>query len=228
MDYIARPSSLESDPIEVPCLCTEDYDGKSFLEYPERRGISLPDLLMCDIFPQASQMVDFVQTWLFFGLLSAVLERTVTIAKYTRIDSSGNLLIDTTLPDDLRVWVDHLKSQPQKSLQDSERRISEYFYMAFRVLAALAKMTEVEPIPGLPYLREEADRAEDFHGILPPTVDLSIRLLLDTISSVPELPSRILLDLPTQWSSNSFLRNKLRDARDCPHMIAQLKLPLLC
>ena len=229
MDHIARPSRPENDPIQVPCLGTEEYDGRPFLTYPERRGISSSDLLMCDISVRSPQMVGFVQTWLFFGLLSAVLERTVTIAEYTRTDSSGNLLINTTgLADDLGTWVDLLKSRPQQSLLDIERRISEYFYMAFRVLAALERMTEVEPSPGSYHLKEEKDRAEDFHGILPPTVDLSIRLLIDTISSAPRLPGRILLDLPFQWNSNGLLRNNLRDAGYCPHMIAQLRLPLLC
>ena len=231
MDHIPQPSSVGSDqaPIEVPCLCTEEYDGYSFLEFPERRGISLSDLLLCDIEVQASHMVIFVQAWLFFGLLSAVLERVVTIEEYTQIDSSGNLLIDTScLLHDLGAWVVHLKHQPPSSRQDIERRISEYMHMAFRVLAALEKMTEVEEEPGLYYLREKSDRAEDFQGILPPTVDISIKLLLDAITSAPRIPNLILLDLPNQWSSNRFLRNKLRDAGYCPHIIAQMKLPLLC
>ena len=231
MDHIKRPSDVESDqgPIEVPCLCTQDYEGYTFLEYPERRGISLPDLILCDIEVRASYMVDFVQTWLFFGLLSAVLEREVTIAEYTRTDSSGILLIDTScLLHDLGEWVVYLKHQSRSSCQEIERRISHYMHMSFRVLAALEKMTEVEEEPGLFYLREKSDRAEDFQGILPPTVDISIKLLLDAITSAPRIPNLILLDLPNQWSSNRFLRMKLRDAGYCPHIIAQMKLPLLC
>lgn len=77
MELLLLPHSPTSQRDKVPYVCSERYDGLSFLGYPERKGYSkfaqIPEYFEAYESLQPTPVAEqqsFFQTWLFFGLLS--------------------------------------------------------------------------------------------------------------------------------------------------------------
>ena len=72
MDHL--PSFKYADPIRVPYVCEQAFQG-SFFDYPDRRGWDKEKLLHRDLqVRSAQQVLSFFQEWLYFGLLRFLLE----------------------------------------------------------------------------------------------------------------------------------------------------------
>jgi hypothetical protein len=67
MEHFASPEGTE--PIDVPHVGTEDYDGSDFFGYPQRKGWSQNQLMGDQNFGNSSskEVEAFFQTWLYFG-----------------------------------------------------------------------------------------------------------------------------------------------------------------
>ncbi|KAF2453999.1 hypothetical protein BDY21DRAFT_354774 [Lineolata rhizophorae] len=99
-------------PIIVPYLLLEDfaYDNEDFHAYPERCGWDFDVWLKHDAMRQgidinawlrdgpkkAEELPAFLQSWLFFGLLSACLKTSVDTNDFVRLDESSGSKVITT------------------------------------------------------------------------------------------------------------------------------------
>ena len=88
------PVSKPFGPIRVPYLGDRDYDGLDFATYPARRGFDIERILE-GVFQDADDTASFLQTWLFFGLLNAVLGVTAETSDFVRTDEDGTRSMTT-------------------------------------------------------------------------------------------------------------------------------------
>lgn len=98
MDHLPRPKNpaFHSD-LTTPYLCTEFYDDGPFETYPDRHGWSIRlynteiEFLHHDEIPTKHEVGAFLQTWLYFGLISTTLgvSSVQTQSKFVRFDHKG-------------------------------------------------------------------------------------------------------------------------------------------
>ena len=128
MEHMALPSHPIHAPVEVPLFCSKEYDGKSFLGYPEREGwqrsvdyLSQSPGALGSVDP--SRLTDFLQRWLFFGLLESFLGGEVRREDFSvcKQEPSRIIICTTALNGHLR----RFKKQEKLRTQDSEARYRE-------------------------------------------------------------------------------------------------------
>src|SRR5271168_292230 len=99
--------------IKVPYICTEPYDHDGdWKDYPDKKGISLENIRFHMFWKYPSDSISpFLQSWLFFGLLRAILQcdnKTVN-EDFKYVDATGQVLITTrALPTYLQKWREDL------------------------------------------------------------------------------------------------------------------------
>ncbi|KAK5465511.1 hypothetical protein LTS15_002074 [Exophiala xenobiotica] len=108
MDHLPTPHSL--DLIEIPYLCTEEYDGGDFFAYPRRKHLDEECMRVRGQFnghPQA-EIEAFLQTWLFYGTLHEVFRAArldVNLKDFVRLnDAKRQVLTTAKLPDLVKTW----------------------------------------------------------------------------------------------------------------------------
>ncbi|KAK8040150.1 Het domain-containing protein [Apiospora rasikravindrae] len=96
MDHLPLPHYPTSISIApVPLLATVAYDGKDFRAYPARNGWTITgshaslSIKHNGLDVSTSEAGSMLQTWLFFGLLSAVTGEPCDIQTFTRVDALG-------------------------------------------------------------------------------------------------------------------------------------------
>jgi hypothetical protein len=158
MDFLPTPQN-SSGIILVSDLGGNDYDGKSFEDYGLRCGWDVHKLrhgdvegarLNSDALPDSVlQAKQFLQTWLFFGTLSTLLNRTVMRSEYTVLveepdGTKKSFITNKNLLSQLADWASTLTSVPRnEQLEQQEilvnslnlgtlvlRDISEYWKRA--------------------------------------------------------------------------------------------------
>ena len=84
MDYFTLPRNPTHDLIEVPFLCTENYDGGEFFTYPLRQGWRPRSAWDWQrVFNDRSGEISrFFQTWLLFGTMEAVFEWPISVFEF--------------------------------------------------------------------------------------------------------------------------------------------------
>lgn len=108
-------------PIEVPYLCKEPYDGTDFHGYPQRNGYGW--LLSGGLSKPANwrqltaDFLPFLQNWLYFGLLEAMLGIPLQIQDF--LYASGGLVFVTikALPRYLKASQNRLKRMAVEDLK---------------------------------------------------------------------------------------------------------------
>ena len=81
MDIVPAPEGTSIPPIDVPFVATAIYEPTTkFSEFPELCGYAKYGDLNLDQ-PQ-EQVASFIQSWLYFGLLSAVLKSSIEQSKF--------------------------------------------------------------------------------------------------------------------------------------------------
>jgi hypothetical protein len=139
MDFLPTPQN-SSGIVLVPDLGGNDYDGKSFKDYGLRCGWDVQKLRHGDVEgarlnadalqDSVLQAKQFLQTWLFFGTLSALLDRTVMRSEYTVLveepDGTKKSFITTkNLLSQLADWASTLISVPRdKQLEQQETLVN--------------------------------------------------------------------------------------------------------
>ncbi|KAL8798065.1 MAG: hypothetical protein Q9182_006989 [Xanthomendoza sp. 2 TL-2023] len=156
MEHLLLPRDVaDHGPSLVPYACREEYDGGPFLTYPTRLGPSntfaLETQLDYDIIgrvPQAScaELESFVQTWIFFGLLTEVLgdffvpSQYVTAASAVDLDESHEQVLNTReLVPAVKKWM----QQVQKSADTKEEKRSQYEHIATCLQLAFTTLNAV-------------------------------------------------------------------------------------
>jgi hypothetical protein len=84
------PVKKPHDPVFVPYVGDREYDGLEFSSYPSRRGYDIDRLLQGDFQGSSpEEIAAFLQVWLWFGLIHAVLQVQVDSARFIRTDEAG-------------------------------------------------------------------------------------------------------------------------------------------
>jgi hypothetical protein len=133
-----------SDPVyplpTVPLLCHEEFDGLEFSSYPARRGWEVARLL-CGDFGEKSpdETVAFLQTWLYFGVLSEIIgpSNRVKMCDFSKEGGDGRKYVTTIqLLRYLEQWVVFVESR-------SEKDLGEYFWKVGECLRNLCGMCDI-------------------------------------------------------------------------------------
>jgi hypothetical protein len=103
MQHLPLPKNSSIGTIDIPLLSRVQYDGASFAEYPARQGWSTPRVGR----PQRATTVsataslssdncdEFLQTWLYFGLLHDYLAISPSLGLFETISVTGDRLLTT-------------------------------------------------------------------------------------------------------------------------------------
>lgn len=104
------------EPIDILYLGGKEYDGHSFVEYPERQCWHVNNLLQGDLQGRTTiEAAQFFQTWLYFGMLHEALSSNegerVQLADFVRIDerSKQNFITTKRLPQLMESWQHRIK-----------------------------------------------------------------------------------------------------------------------
>jgi hypothetical protein len=108
MEHLRTPEGAE--PIDVPYVGTEEYDGREFMSYPKRLKWTDYQLVGGENFGNRSpdKIEAFFQTWLYFGCLISVFADVglkVTTKDFIRETSTGEKYVTTgALPKLIEEW----------------------------------------------------------------------------------------------------------------------------
>lgn len=108
MDHLpALASRISQEQETVPYVCTKAYDEGPFLTYPIREGkpqalpaLSVPGNLHFWQYEQhhptpKQELEAFLQTWLFFGLVSEILGTLCRSEDFVRTKDNGKKILST-------------------------------------------------------------------------------------------------------------------------------------
>lgn len=124
MDHLPYPKYAFLPPIEIPYICStlDDFDGFDFLEYPIRRGWSRPAQSLEWTDCSLNEVVQRAQSWLYFGLLHAILGDVYRKEAFIRSKSNGHFFLDTRcLKEHLASWASFTH---RKDLKESAQKRS--------------------------------------------------------------------------------------------------------
>ncbi|KAI1749454.1 hypothetical protein F4782DRAFT_303906 [Xylaria castorea] len=88
MDHVKLPRNPTRSLPSVPIYARQEYDGGPFLDYLDRIGWSEQELVGWFSPRTSDELHDVLQTWTYFGLLSTILGRRVSIAQFTKVSES--------------------------------------------------------------------------------------------------------------------------------------------
>jgi len=165
MDHIRLPENPVHPPIEVPYLCTEEFDGGPFHLYPYLKGWSERDVFYranwtrrppfdSDAFPDrrpVGEAMSFLQNWLFFGLLVTVFGPDLDIRDFVRRNEDGHEVVTTIpLPAFSAALVERekqLKAAEELAvmMQGRQRQLDTCLRLAHEVFGYICHDTSLEP-----------------------------------------------------------------------------------
>jgi hypothetical protein len=126
MDHL--PHLRFSNPIEVPYLCTEEYDGGPLQTYPQRKGWSN--------LANPETRLGYLQTWLFFD---TVFGDTISTTMFTRRgqDSDRTVIGTRTLPKTTSNWINAQRALEQTTRDDRRKRTRDALVFVARCRHAM-------------------------------------------------------------------------------------------
>ncbi|KAF2815155.1 uncharacterized protein BDZ99DRAFT_494992 [Mytilinidion resinicola] len=83
MDHLPSPLSSSVQPIEIPLVAKISYDGE-FSSIPQRYGFFTEDEDVLDLSIPPLEFASFLQSWLWFGVVSTFAERRVYPDEFSR------------------------------------------------------------------------------------------------------------------------------------------------
>jgi len=133
MDHLPLPSNPTLN-LEIPYLCTEDFDGGPFATYGTRSGwtwSSVPGPMEFKRNGEAAspdQLASFLQTWLYFGLLSETLGgwSSDVQKKFTAEGQSGQKRLSTECLEQIVVDWSGLLTRPDTTQEDLEKALDRF------------------------------------------------------------------------------------------------------
>jgi hypothetical protein len=102
MDHLLQYQTSDRPSIEVPYVCRHPYDDGTFAEYPRRQGVQRY-ITRLDLHLSNEEINSFLQTWLFFGLLSEIFEDFVA-DDFIRSSPTRSLVTTELLPQYTQRW----------------------------------------------------------------------------------------------------------------------------
>ena len=210
MDHYA-PISNPHRPVRVPYLGGQ-YDDLDFAGYPSRHNWDIDRLREGD-FQGASRRdaAQFLQTWLYFGLLHEVLDMPIAAADFFRPDGPQEYVITTAkLADYLRSWKLRSEQLSPGAREVHNDRVVEGFNSSYYVW------------------RGFVDRERD-HGNpnpIPPEIELSIQILATTLEHCANVAFDVpVAALPWRLARNPWLTRRMIGDGWCPTVIEQIWNP---
>jgi hypothetical protein len=128
MEHLDLPRNPVHPPIEIPYVCKEPYDGGPFLEYLERKGWDREDVVDSRARGRSAEDVQsLLQTWFFFGLLSAVFGACFDQNSFIVGGSNGQECVSTLqLPGLMAECIEQESTLDRRTRREHEYRFSEY------------------------------------------------------------------------------------------------------
>ena len=207
MDHFP-PVSNPHNPVEVPYLGGE-YDEKDFEGYPARQSLDLRKLQEGDCQGQSmAAIARFLQTWLYFGMMQAVLGIKISVADFVRVGDSYKRSVTTQR---LRKYLQEWKSQVvQEKTPNSDDSLIPRNQSALKCLACAHSFWIS--------LGEEQR-----HMFIGREIGLSIHILASTLehalTSICDIP---VIDTPWRLMPNAFLTQRMLDYGWCPNVVEQI------
>lgn len=104
MEHIHCPRNTKVSRLRIPFAGPHTFDGGDFLTYPERNQWKIKytvqelDFTHRGVQPQAEQVFNFVQQWLYFGLLREVVGDTLTLSALESLveEHDGGLFLNSS------------------------------------------------------------------------------------------------------------------------------------
>ena len=203
-------------PIVIAFVCKEEYDGGDFSSYPTRRNWKV------DLWPRTfkyyskkdlDEIPSFLQTWLFFGILSTVTRQRIPVKDFTR-ENGGKRYITTAA---LQRYVEAWKGR-DGVLSGSEKEARWTV-----VTAAIAKSTDI--VESLKAYFEEENQCPSFASALMEVL-FGIDMLLYSL-----LHAKIRIFRGEQWfgtsiQHNPLLRLRMIQAGWCPFAVSLMERDL--
>ena len=165
MDHIRLPKSPVHPPIQVPYLCTEKYDGGSFLTYPHRKGWSEQDIYYRPNWTgqhpydvensllrrrPLAEAASFLQNWLSFGLLATVFGPELD--DFVRHEKDGQDYVTTgSLPATAADLVERekglrLDGRSVILMEERQQHLDQCLKLAHEVLRFICIATTIDPV----------------------------------------------------------------------------------
>jgi hypothetical protein len=212
MDHLQYPSN-GLPPLEIPFLCEEEYDGFGLQDYPERKGYK-KDEITSGNWPQdrLGEAASFLQSWLYFGLMTVVFGIPVPLNDFTRLNSDGRKVITTKLlPKYLMEWHTRFSKLPQDDKRDYLNAIDKYIEMPtnFTIGRDIAP-----PSSNIPTVSLSIDILRE--ALLAARLSLS-RQIGDDVSSQEQWAE------PMEYDSNAFLEKRMLDRGWCLNEIGRIR-----
>jgi hypothetical protein len=206
--------------IMVPYICTEPYDHNGdWMDYPDKKGISLENIRFRMFYKYPPERIPpFLQNWLFFGLLRAVLQCDNRKANedFKYVDATGQVSITTrALPTYLQKWREDLAALSPEDRRDTFSRNFAIFKEASGLVYFLSEYPSTASLELLPF------------PIISREISLSFALLGDALETAMRSfmteaeyqKSEIAQISPSFWSTGSFLLEKMEEEGWCPFII---------
>ena len=217
MDHI--PSFGASAPIEVPYLGGEIYDGLEFQGYPERKGWDTANIIECTFDGRSyEEAASFLQTWLYFGLVSSVIPMTVNMSDFIHTTKAGRSIITTKcLPRYIHSWHEHAKECSSEQRLEQHTLINRILEHAWR---AIITHCDISP-------REQENTTPSFAPLesqwpLSPEIALSIMVLADSLGMATFSIYETALS-NASWGISQLLVERMLDAGWCPNVMSIMR-----
>lgn len=204
MDHL--PHGAGSEPIRVPYICRDMYDGGDFGTFPQRCGWTVDELQLKRLkkLPK-DEAAAFLQSWLYFGFLSHVfkpLHLDFDPFDFVREDETGRRLVTTRrLPEYVLKWgVMESQRTPDQQLERFNHLKSGFTLLHRFTICYCHKDTSQWP--------------------LEPEICLSIIILADTLMKAAfEILKR---PFNIEWGVSEFLVEKMKRSGWCIRAISTM------
>jgi hypothetical protein len=209
MDHLQVVKDPAFPPIEVPYLCTEEYDGLEWESYPERQGWHMNHLVNADFSGKPTkETAAMLQTWLYFGVLQETLRITIDMKDWVCENERGQRVINSTsLPQRLEDWENSVLSLPKESAQK-------------RMVATVLCLEKATEMVNIAFVHDE-------RWPLCPEVTLSIKVLLDALTLMDTIlayhPENFKKHIMREWYPDHLLKSRLSGPSWCPNEVARVE-----
>ena len=160
MDHVRLPKDPAGPSIQVPYLCAEEYPGVSFHVYPAFKKWTLADIFYRPQWTREAPFGDdqtfdrrpiaeatsFLQSWLFFGLVTTILGPNVSVQDFIAQNASGTAVITTRkLPEYIRALEERDKDVIEVQMAFRRDNADQCITTAHKVYSYVADNTTVDP-----------------------------------------------------------------------------------
>lgn len=206
--------------IRVPYLGNETWDGGNFLGYPQRRGFDYnhtPSPGARSRVQGRDDVVQCIQTWLFFGLLTETMRLaniSLNCEQFIEEDHHGNFVTTKALPGYLQALAQFEARQEASGKSRRLATISSFLNAAYECVTILSSLM-VD--------KEDKLFAQSIGGPVMLSVELAGYALAHSCRAIYRDVGGSDADLRTYvHASASFLTAKMLDAGWCPSLTERL------